>query len=224
MLGASKEISRGQVISDFVSERFSSDRPPGAARRIAAFAVAVVLHVAVLWALVASISFQLAVPEEIKHEPKIIAMAPRETPPPPDVVQIGPIDIETQRPRFRPRVPTVSRQVQEGDPALAVWTYLCNRDRALGRIVKIACPEPPSDVNLGLLDPLNRRGGDFGMLFGRETKTMSLDEAGVARGWTKPKPEQGQGMLLDRTDNSGGPDPVLDRNLPRAKKEGAAAR
>jgi hypothetical protein len=212
------------VIFDFVSERFSSDGPPSAARRTIAFAVALVLHIAILWALAASISFRFEEPDEVKSEPKIIAMAPRVTPPPPDVVQIGPIDIETQRPRFRPRVPVISRQIQEGDPALAVWRYLCNRDYALSAVVKVACPQPPADVNLGLLAPLNRRG-DTGIMFGPSTKTMSLDEAGVARGWTKPKPMQGQGMLLDKTDNSGVPDPVLDRNLPtKGKTEGAAAR
>jgi hypothetical protein len=214
------------VIADFVSERFSSDGPPGAARRTLALALAIVFHVAILWALAVSVSFRIEEPEEIKSEPKIIAMAPREPPPPPpDIVQIGPVDIETQRPRFRPRVPTVSRQIQEGDPALAVWTYLCNRDRLLSPTVKVACPDPPKgDVSLGLLDPVNRRG-DVGIMFGRSTKTMTLDEAGVARGWTKPKPEQGQGMLLEKTDNSGVPDPVLDRNLPtKGKAEGAARR
>lgn len=217
---------RGQsVISDFVSERFSSDGPPSAVRRALAFAVAIVLHVAVLWALAVSISIQFVEPDEIKYEPKIIAMAPRVLPPPPDVEQIGPIDIETKRPRFRPRAPVISREIREGDPALAVWTYLCNRDRALSPTVKVACPDPPTgDVSLGLLDPLNRRG-DFGIMFGRSTKTMTLDEAGVARGWIKEPPKQGQGALLDTTDNSGVPDPVLDRNLPtRGKKEGAAER
>jgi hypothetical protein len=121
-------------------------------------------------------------------------------------------------------VPTISRQIQPGDPALAVWTYLCNRDHAIGRAIKVACPEPRGDVDLGLLAPLNRRG-DTGALFGPSTKTMSLDEAGVARGWIKEPPKQGQGMLLDKTDTSGVPDPVLDRNLPmKGKSEGAAVR
>lgn len=213
------------VIFDFVRARFSSDGPPGAAGRTIAFAAAVLIHAGILWAIAASISFQMDVAQDVKPEPKIIAMAPRVLPPPPDVSQPGPIDLETERPRFRPRVPMISHQTRIGDPALAVWTYLCNRDGSLAPLIKVACPNPPkADVNLGLLDPLKRQG-DFGILFGADTKTMSLDEAGVARGWLKEPPKQGQGMLLDTTDNSGVPEPVYDRNLPiKGKTEGAARR
>jgi hypothetical protein len=80
-----------------------------------------------------------------------------------------------------------------GDPALAVWRYLCNRDPALGDAVRQACPEDFGRVDLSVRDPLNRQG-DAGVMLGNDTATMSLDEAGRKKGWVRPgAPWQGNG-------------------------------
>lgn len=152
----------------------------------AAFGAAVVLHVLALWALAHSIWFEL--PKEVRSEPKIVAVAARLTPPPPDVETLGPVDAIATLPRFRPRAPAIvpQRQKREGDPALAIWTYLCNRDQDLGTAVRVSCPPDFGLVDMGLFDPLNRTG-DVGALFGADTATMSLDEVAKKKGWVKPK-------------------------------------
>lgn len=152
-----------------------------------AFGAAVVLHVVALWALAHSIWFEF--PLEIRSEPKIVAVAARLTPPPPDVEAFGPVDVIATLPRFRPRAPALvpQRQKREGDPALAIWTYLCNRDGELSTAARVGCPTDFSLVDMGLFDPLNRTG-DVGALFGADTATMSLDEAAKKKGWLKPKP------------------------------------
>jgi hypothetical protein len=170
-------------------------------------AVALVLHVLALWGLAASISFQLPVERPI--EPKIVALAPQLQPPPPDVEAFGPKDVVTALPRFRPRVPaeTPQRMRREGDPALAIWTYLCNRDFALSEATKIHCPTELGNFDFGLLDPLNRRG-DVGALFGADTTTMSLDEVAKKKGWLKPKaPFEGAGARAKDSGVGPGHDP-----------------
>jgi hypothetical protein len=120
-------------------------------------------------------------------EPRIVALAPRDVPPPPDVEKLGPADAVTTLPRFRPRLGLPARQRREGDPALAVWKYLCNRDSSVGEAVRRDCPEFHfGDVMLGMRDPLNR-SGDIGALLGADTTTMSLEEAGQVKGWIRPK-------------------------------------
>ena len=142
-----------------------------------------------------------------------MALAPRVTPPPPDVEILGPLNVVVAQPRFRPRTPAMVRQRREGDPALAVWKYLCNRDGSLSVAVQRGCPEFQfGDVDLGLLDPLNR-SGDSGVLLGADTKTMTLEEAAVSRGWIKMPPPKGQSGLVNRTDKSH-VDPATDRNGP----------
>jgi hypothetical protein len=107
---------------------------------------------------------------------------------PPDVEATGPADVMLTLPRFRPRVPVVppQRQKREGDPALAIWTYLCNRDASLSEAARVKCPTDFGLFNFGLLDPLNRTG-DVGALFGADTTTMSMDEVAKKKGWVKPK-------------------------------------
>ena len=78
------------------------------------------------------------------------------------------------------------RERRQGDPALAIWKYLCNRDSSLSEAVQVSCPFQFGDVDLGLLDPLNRQG-DVGAMFGADTATMTLDEVGKAKGWKRPK-------------------------------------
>jgi len=175
-----------------------SDRAPSV-RHGAAIALAVLIHVLVFWGLANSLFFRF--PEERKAEPKILALAPRIVPPPPSVTKLGPTDIITALPRFRPRVSAVSPQRRQGDPALAIWTYLCNRDLTLSAATQRACPDDFGAVSLGVLDPLNR-AGDVGALFGADTATMSLEEAAVARGWIKPPPPKGQQGLAGKTDRS----------------------
>jgi hypothetical protein len=173
----------------------------------AAFALALVLHGLAVWGLISSISFRMVEPEEQKPEPKFVAVAPRMTPPPPDVTRIGPIDVITKKPRFRPRLPTMVRERVWGDPALAIWKYLCNRDYALSDATQVGCPSfSLGSIGLDVLDPVNRRG-DVGALLGADTTTMSLDEAALARGWIKPPPPKGQGGLANKTDKSY-PDPT----------------
>jgi hypothetical protein len=177
-----------------------AERPRG--RFGVAFSVALVLHALMGWALVSSISFQVVEPEEQKPEPKLVAVAPRMVPPPPDVTRIGPIDVITKQPRFRPRVPTMVRERVWGDPALAIWKYLCNRDYALSDATQVGCPSfSLGTIGLDVLDPINRRG-DVGALLGPDTATMSLDEAALARGWIKPLPPKGQTGLVNKTDKS----------------------
>ncbi|MCE9521027.1 MAG: hypothetical protein K8S25_01185 [Alphaproteobacteria bacterium] len=84
--------------------------------------------------------------------------------------------------------------------------------------VQRGCPEFQfGDVNLGLLDPLNR-SGDSGVLLGADTKTMTLEEAGVARGWiTRPAPK-GQSALAGKTDTVNQPrGPEIFDMLPTLK-------
>lgn len=166
------------------------DPPPVTARSPGRFGlglvVALVLHIAALWVLAQSISFQFAIERPV--EPKIVALAPQLTPPPPEVERLGPTDVKLTLPRFRPRVPLVVPQAQRrmGDPALAIWSYLCNRDYSLSEATRVFCPTDDGGFDLGLLDPLNRRG-DVGALFGPDTTTMSLDEVAKKKGWRKPK-------------------------------------
>ena len=132
-------------------------------------------------------SFRISAVPEQSREPRIVALAPRGDPPPPDVERLGSVDAVAILPRFRPRHATTSPRRREGDPALAVWTYLCNRDGSLSEAVRRDCPEFQfGDVMLGMNQPLNRRG-DIGALMSADTATMSLDEAGMTKGWMKPK-------------------------------------
>lgn len=166
------------------SEAFAA--APARGRFGVGVAIALVLHVLALWALAASISFQLPVERPI--EPKIVALAPQLQPPPPDVETFGPKDVITTLPRFRPRVPAEvpQRTRREGNPALAIWTYLCNRDFSLSEATRVRCPTDLGGFDFSLLDPLNRRG-DVGALFGTDTTTMSLDEVAKKKGWLKPR-------------------------------------
>ena len=162
------------------------------------------------WGLAASILFRAPDAAEELIEPRIVALAPREVPPPPEVETLGSTDAVATLPRFRPRLGVPALQRREGDPALAVWTYLCNRDGSLSEAVRRDCPEFQfGDVMLGMRDPLNR-SGDVGALFGADTTTMSLEEAAVARGWIKMPPPKGQSGLVNRTDKSHS-DPASDR-------------
>lgn len=195
-------VARGVASVQVEGEDFPPERKQPAHRRGLSFVVAIILHVLVLWGLTSSISFHFAEPDEWLSEPKIVALAPRIVPPPPDVQTFGPVDVVTTQPRFRPRVPTVARQRREGDPALAVWKYLCNRDISLSVATERGCPEFHfGDVDLGFMSPLNR-AGDSGVMLGADTKTMTLDEAAVARGWIKPPPPKGQTGLGGKTDKS----------------------
>lgn len=172
------------------------------ARFGAAIAVALVLHAAAFVALGYSISFRLQI-EEVR-EAEIVLLAPV-APPPPDVRELGPVDAVVAVPRFRPRMPaqlSSTRQRRYGDPALAIWKYLCNRDGRLSEATRSVCPElEMGEVGIGLFDPLNRTG-DIGALLGPDTATMSLEEAGAARGWLKAPPAKGQSGLAARTDKS----------------------
>ena len=162
------------------------------------------------WGLAASIFFRSPDATEDLSVPRIVALAPRDVPPPPDVEKLGPADAVAILPRFRPRLGALSRQRRDGDPALAVWKYLCNRDSSVGEAVQRDCPEFHfGDVMLGMRDPLNR-SGDIGALLGADTATMSLEEAAVARGWIKMPPPKGQSGLVNRTDKSHS-DPASDR-------------
>lgn len=187
----------------------TNERAP-ASRFVAAVAVALALHGLVLVVLAYSISFQLPAPEST--EPRIVAVAQRPVPPPPDVSELGDVDAVTALPRFRPRSPatiSVARHRQYGDPALAIWKHLCNRDQTLSVATARDCPPNFGQVDLGAFDPLNRTG-DVGALFGAGTATMSLEEAAVARGWIKMPPPKGQSGLANRTDKSHA-DPAADR-------------
>jgi hypothetical protein len=171
-------------------------------RLVAATALALALHVLALWAFVSSMTFHFVDPEERKPEPKFVAVAPRIVPPPPDLTRIGPIDVVKTQPRFRPRLPAMVREQVLGDPALAIWKYLCNRDYAISDATQVGCPSfSLGSIGLGVLDPLNRTG-DVGALFGADTTSMTLDEAAVARGWIKPPPPKGQTGLATKTDKS----------------------
>jgi hypothetical protein len=158
-----------------------------AQQRWLSVAVAVFLHVLVFWGLASSMLLRiLDVPDQMS-EPRIVALAPRDVLPPPDAETFGPVDAIATLPRFRPRLGAMALQRREGDPALAVWTYLCNRDGSLSEAVRRDCPEFRfGDAALGMNDPLNR-SGDIGALLSAETATMSLEEAGRAKGWFKPK-------------------------------------
>ena len=52
---------------------------------------------------------------------------------------------------------------------------------------------------MAILEPLNRRG-DSGAMLGADTVTMSLEEAGVAKGWIRPRRASGQSRLVSATD------------------------
>lgn len=148
---------------------------------------ALAIHVLVLMGLALSISFKPVQPEVV--EPEIVAVA-APPPPPPDVALLAPTDAPVLVPRFRPRQPqglTPDRQRRHGDPALAVWKYLCNRDYSLGEVVNRECPEfNLGNVDMTVRDPLNRTG-DSGIIVGNDTSTMSLDEVGRKKRWVKPK-------------------------------------
>jgi hypothetical protein len=179
---------------------------------------ALVVHALALVGLALSISFPLPEPETI--EPRIVAIA-LPVPPPPSGEALGTTEALTIAPRFRPREPlglAPERRQRYGDPALAVWKYLCNRDNALSEAARRDCPAPGfGNVDLGLRDPLNRRG-DAGVMLGNDTATMSLDEAGAAKGWIKRPPPRGQSGLAGTTDQVNQPaGPSIFEDLPSLK-------
>jgi hypothetical protein len=158
-------------------------------QRGASFVAAVAVHVLIVWALAYAISSQLTEPPEPTIEPRVVLLAPPLVPPPPSAEQLGPVDVVMTVPRFRPRTPRAPAhrdQKRSGDPRLAIWKYLCNRDPSLGVAVQRNCPFDFGSVDLSASDPLNRTG-DIGALLGADTTTMSLEEAGRAKGWFKPK-------------------------------------
>jgi hypothetical protein len=181
-----------------------------------AFLGAVIIHVLALVGLAFSISFKA--PELDVVEPQIVAVSL--PPPPPRVEAPGAADAPLMMPRFRPRNPLglpPEFKSRYGDPALAVWRYLCNRDHALSEAAQRACPEDFGTVDLGMRDPLNRQG-DAGVMLGNDTATMSLEEAGVARGWIKPPPPRGQSGLAGTTDRVDQPaGPSIFKDLPSLK-------
>jgi hypothetical protein len=178
---------------------------------------AVAIHVFALLGLALSISFKTSKLSVV--EPQIVAVA-MPPPRPPDVETFGTTDSPVILPRFRPREPlglTPEIRQRRGDPALAVWRYLCNRDPALGEAAQRACPEDLRQVDVGVRDPLNRQG-DAGVMIGNGTATMSLEEAGVKRGWIKPRPPRGQSGLAGTTDRVDKPkDHELYEDLPSLK-------
>ena len=179
---------------------------------------ALAVHVLALVALGLSISFELPKPEVV--EARIVAIA-APPPPPPDVEALGPVDAPVVVPRFRPREPlgvNPERRQRTGDPALAVWKYLCNRDLSLSDAVRRECPAFNfGSVDLDVRAPLNRQG-DSGVMIGNDTATMSLEEVGVARGWIKRPPPRGQSGLASTTDQVNQPDgPELYKDLPSLK-------
>jgi len=159
-------------------------------RRSAGFAAAIALHLLIAWALINAISFRFVEPKEEVREPQVVALVSRPPPPPPEVEALGAANVVLPLPRFRPRIPKSvpgREQRRFGDPALAIWKYLCNRDMALSEATRRACPTfSLGDANLGMRDPLNS-GDDIGALLGPDTATMSLQEAGRKKGWFKPK-------------------------------------
>jgi hypothetical protein len=179
---------------------------------------ALAVHALVLTALVWSISFQPPPLEVI--EPRIVAISPA-PPPPPDVSSaLADIDAPMMVPRFRPREPlgmNPERRERFGDPALAIWKHLCNRDTALSEAAQRACPPLGYSADMSVRDPLNRQG-DAGVMLGAETATMSLEEAGVKRGWIRPPAQRGQSGLAAKTDQVNQPaGPELFETLPTLK-------
>ena len=162
---------------------------------------ALAVHALALLALGLSISFELPKPEVV--EPRIVAIA-APPPPPPDVEALAPTDAPIVVPRFQPREPlgvNSEKRQRTGDPALAVWKYLCNRDMALSDAVRRECPAFNfGAVDLGVRDPLNRQG-DAGVMIGNDTATMSLEEVGRKKGWVKPgSPWQASGARAKGND------------------------
>jgi hypothetical protein len=183
----------------------------------AALVGAVVFHVLALIGLAFSISFKAPGLDVV--EPQIVAVS-LPPPPPPRVEAPGADDAPLMMPRFRPRDPLGLRpeyKQKHGSPALAVWRYLCNRDHTLSEAAKRACPDDFGTVDLGMRDPLNRQG-DAGVMLGNDTATMSLEDAGVARGWIKPPPQRGQSGLAGTTDRVDQPaGPSIFKDLPSLK-------
>lgn len=186
--------------------------------RAAPAALAVAIHLVALWILGSSISFSFVEPD--KPAPEIVTLA-TVPPPPPEVRELGASDAITTLPLFRPRVPlglSVDDQQRYGDPALAVWKYLCNRDESLGPAVRRDCPAPTfGSIDGDIRAPLNRQG-DAGVMLGADTRTMSLEEAGVARGWVKKPPPRDQSGLAGKTDTVNQPEgPEIFEDLPSLK-------
>ena len=200
------------------------ERAQGARRRWTSYAAAIAVHVLIVAILALTITVRLPDPLERKPEPQLVVVAPRIVPPPPDVEKLGPVDVVTTQPRFRPRMPTRVRERRQGDPALAIWKYLCNRDDSLSEATQRSCPEFQfGDAGLGLFDPLNR-SGDVGAMFGADTTTMTLEEASAARGWTKRPAAKGQSGLAGKTDTVNQPrGPDLFDALPTLKPPTEAA-
>ncbi len=202
----------------------STDERSFDARMLGATALAAGVHAVVLWVLAWSISFSFTAPEV--RPPEIVALV-KVPPPPPEVRALGPTEAITTMPLFRPRTPlglTSEQQERYGDPRLAIWKYLCNRDESLSEAVRIGCPAPNfGAVDMGSLAPLNRQG-DAGVLLGADAKTMTLDEAAIARGWMKKPPQAGQSGLSGKTDRVDQPDgPELFKSLPTLKHPGENA-
>mgnify|MGYP001021390272 CR=1 FL=1 len=191
--------------------------------RVLPAAFAIGIHLVALWILAVSISFTFVAAEK---PPEIVALV-AVPPPPPLVRELGPTDAIMTMPLFRPRVPlglSVDQVQRFGDPALAVWKYLCNRDDTLAPAVRRNCPAPAfGSVDMDGRAPLNRQG-DSGVMLGAETRTMSLQEAGVARGWIKKPPARGQSGLAGKTDTVNQPDgPEIYKSLPSLKHEAERA-
>ena len=176
--GGDRRVTSDQIHGDFEHTQTH--------RRWRSYGAALLVHAAIIWGLALTIIVRLPEPPEHKRDPQLVVLAPRIVPPPPDVEKLGPLDVVTKQPRFRPRMPPMVRERRPGDPALAIWKYLCNRDSSLSEAAQVSCPFQFGDADLGLLDPLNRRG-DVGAMFGADTTTMTLDEVGKAKGWARRK-------------------------------------
>ena len=165
-----------------------------------AVSAAVAVHALLLWLLAGAIALQMETKPEGEPVPNVQVMT-RYVPPPPDLSQAGVGAHLVQLPRFRPRqINAIRWGYGTGDPALAIWRYLCNRDISLSDATDTACPSASfNDVDMAILEPLNRRG-DSGAMLGADTVTMSLEEAGVAKGWIRPRRASGQSRLVSATD------------------------
>lgn len=172
--------------------------PTGSARQAASWAVAVVLHVFFLFVLGLMISAPDD-PEPIGVETPMLVV---NIPPPPPPLEAPNEGFNTDiSPRFRPRpTPRMFEPAQSarvGSAAEALFRYWCaNRPdtaEATGRMC-------PSDVVMNGLAALPNRGllnqDDMTSALGMPGYT--LEEAGVQRGWRKPRAPSGQDGMASR--------------------------
>lgn len=119
--------------------RGASEEAEQATRRDLSIAFGLAVNAVFIGAFIGAFEVSLEPKQGWQEEPQITVVGVPPSPMPPSVEEIIPIEPIAVAPKVRVR--PAAGTGPKGDPAKAVWAYLCNRDSAVGEIVDRACPQ-----------------------------------------------------------------------------------